>query len=176
MTFLAALTQSTPSPESVPQIWDDVSMVRVPIPGWVIAVAAVCALLLATLAIYLVRRWLRSRPPVLPPSARSVALRELDALQTQVNSLEPHEFSFAVSDVLRKYIGAGFGLAAPRQTSPEFLATIAKSPAFSDSDRQLLGEFLEHCDLIKFARIDATSADSMRLWESAAAFVRGSTV
>jgi hypothetical protein len=44
---------------------------------------------------------------------------------------------------------------------------------FSESDRSLLGHFLEKCDMIKFARMQATSADNSELVESALAFVQG---
>jgi hypothetical protein len=44
---------------------------------------------------------------------------------------------------------------------------------FTAGDRTLLGHFLEKCDLIKFARVQATSADNSDLVESALAFVQG---
>ena len=62
---------------------------------------------------------------------------------------------------------------ATRLTSPEFLATIANSASFTESDRAMLSRFLEKCDMIKFARMDATSADNTELVESALAFVQG---
>ena len=87
--------------------------------------------------------------------------------------LEPYAFSFAVSDVLRAYIGGQFGLHAREQTSVEFLSEISRTGRFSDDDRSLLAKFLVHCDMIKFARIDATSADSAQLLDGAVVFVRG---
>ena len=50
---------------------------------------------------------------------------------------------------------------------------ISGSPLFSTNDRTLLSRFLEKCDMIKFARVEATSADNTELVESALAFVRG---
>ena len=76
--------------------------------------------------------------------------------------------------MLRTFISnAKFRLPATKQTSPEFLAAISASPNFTDADRSLLAGFLEHCDMIKFARIDATADDSAKLLESAFAFVQG---
>ena len=40
---------------------------------------------------------------------------------------------------------------------------------FSEADRSLLGHFLEKCDMIKFARMQATGADNAELVESALA-------
>ena len=88
--------------------------------------------------------------------------------------MEPYAFSIEVSDVLRTFIGkAKFRLPATNQTSPEFLAAIARSPLFSAQDRTLLGRFAEKCDMIKFARIQATSEDNVELVTSALEFVQG---
>jgi hypothetical protein len=78
-----------------------------------------------------------------------------------------------VSDVLRIYISGHFALFATQQTSPEFLASISTSPRFSSEDRELLAKFLERCDLIKFARIEADSNENMKLLGEAVAFVEG---
>ena len=139
--------------------------------AWVIAGS-----LVFIIAVVLLVRWLRRRPPPPPPTAREVALRDLEALRGQVETTPPYAFSVAVSDVLRRYIGAQYRLQAPQQTSPEFLASIADSVKFGAEDKTLLAQFLEKCDLIKFARIEATSADSAELLHSAMAFVQGERV
>ena len=175
--ILAALTQSTPAPPAAPEeelIKDIVPPVWVfPYPPWLVVTAGVILLLLIVAAALLIRRWIKSRPAPPPPTPRSIALRDLERLRGEVKPLDPYAFSIAVSEVLRTYVGSAYRLHATQQSSPEFLAAISGSPKFSDSDRKLLAEFLEHCDLIKFARIHADSADSLRLLDSAFAFVRG---
>jgi hypothetical protein len=177
MIFLAALTQSTPAPGSASEeelIRDIAPPVWVfPYPMWMVVTGGVIALLLIIGAILWIRRYIKNRPAPPPPTPRSIALRALERLREQVKSLDPYAFSIEVSEVLRTYVGAAYRLHAPQQTSPEFLAAISSSPKFSNFDRKLLAEFLEHCDLIKFARIDADAGDSARLLESAFAFVRG---
>jgi hypothetical protein len=172
---LAVLAQAAQrSGASVPEIRDIVPPLDVfPYPMWMVVCAALAALLLAGVVIWLIKRWLRNRPPPLPISPRTIALRRLEALRTQLRSTDPHTFSVAVSDVLRTYVGAAFGLHATQQTSPEFLAAISDSREFSDADRELLSDFLERCDMIKFARVEATADDSERLLNSASAFVQG---
>ena len=66
-----------------------------------------------------------------------------------------------------------FSLHATSQTSPEFLASIAKSPRFSDEDRKLLATFLDRCDMLKFARVEAHAEENGELLGAAAAFVQG---
>jgi hypothetical protein len=64
-------------------------------------------------------------------------------------------------------------LPVTRQTSVEFLGALAKSSPFSADEKSLLEDFLNRCDLIKFARYNATAADSRLLLEEAMRFVKG---
>ena len=72
----------------------------------------------------------------------------------------PYQFSIRVSDILRRYVVEQYQLPVTRQTSVEFLEALAKASPFSEDERALLGDFLNRCDLIKFARYEATTADS----------------
>jgi hypothetical protein len=173
-SILAALTATpaTPAPDAIRDIAPPVDVF--PYPLWMVALAGLIALLLLGLLVWVMVKWLRTRPPPPLPSPEAIALRELESLRSHVHDLDPYAFSFAVSDVLRTFISkAKFRLPATQQTSPEFLAAISGSSLFSEKDRTLLGRFLEKCDMIKFARIEATSADNTELVESALDFVRG---
>ncbi len=168
---------ATPAPQptpALPEIRDIAPPIDVfPWPPWMVAVFVVVVLLVFGVVAWLVVRAIRRRPGAPPLTPRALALRELEALRGEVSRLDVHAFSVRVSDVLRGYIEAQFGLRAKEQTSPEFLASIAGATQFEDDDRALLEQFLEKCDLIKFARIDATSDDSAALLASAMAFVQG---
>lgn len=145
-----------------------------PYPPWMVATAIAAAALLLGLLIWLLVKWARRRPAPPPLSATAIALRELEQLRARAAETPPYDFSVTVSDVLRTFVGnAKFRLPATRQTSPEFLAAISGSELFTESDRSLLRHFLEKCDMIKFARLQATSADNSELVESALAFVQG---
>ena len=67
--------------------------------------------------------------------------------------MSPYQFSIRVSDILRKYVTQQYGLPATRQTSIEFLTALAKASPFSTEEKSLLEDFLNRCDLIKFARV-----------------------
>ena len=171
---------ATPAPSAAPaappppEIRDIAPPLDVwPYPLWLTLLLAVLALLLLGGLVWQFVRWRKNRPAAPPPTPRELALGSLEHLRAQVVVLEPYAFSFAVSDVLRAYIGGQFGLHAREQTSVEFLSEISRTGRFSDDDRSLLAKFLVHCDMIKFARIDATSADSAQLLDSAVVFVRG---
>ena len=143
-----------------------------PYPPWMIATAAaLCGLVLGAL-IWLFIRWLRNRPAPPPLSARAAALRQLEALRNETQKREAYSFSIVLSEILRTFISAHFGLQAVHQTSSEFLAAAAHSDRFSEEDRSLLARFMAKCDLIQFARVPASEDDSRELLSSAVAFVQ----
>jgi hypothetical protein len=161
-------------PATPPPIRDIAPPVDVfPWPPWMVALVAVGALIVLGVIIWLIVRAIRNRPKTPPLTPRQAAIRELEALRPLVQQIDPYEFSVRVSDVLRGFVGGQYGLRAKEQTSPEFLASISSAADFTDDDRGLLTRFLEKCDLIKFAHIDASSEDSAALLSSAVAFVQG---
>ena len=175
--MIAALSTpppTAPAAPAPPDIRDIAPPLDVfPYPTWMIVVAAFLVALVLAAVIYTIVRRIRHRPPPLPPRPQSIALRELRALQQRVQQAAPYDFSIAVSDVLRRYVSAAYQVHAVEQTSPEFLAAISGSVKFAEAERRLLGAFLERCDLLKFARIDADPGDSERLIDSAFRFVEG---
>jgi hypothetical protein len=120
---------------------------------WLIVAVVILVLAAWGLWRYLRRARTRPRAPLLTP--REIAARRLRELERRADSLDPRIFGVEVSDVLRAYIGAQFGLHPERQTSPEFLNFIVGASVFSAAEKQLLGEFLEQADLLKFARQEA---------------------
>ena len=141
------------------------------VPPWVIYAAVIAGLAVLGLIGWWIWK-LRQRPkPV--RSARERALEALQLAAGEMETLTPYQFSIAVSDILRGYVTEQFNLPVTRQTSVEFLAMLAKSSPFSADETSLLEDFLGRCDLIKFARYDATLHDSRLLYEEATQFVKG---
>ncbi len=141
------------------------------LPPWVIFVAVFVGLALLGLIVWWVQRWRRRPRPERSP--RSRALELLQRARSEIERLTPYEFSIRVSDILRRYVMEQYQLPVTRQTSVEFLEALARTSPFSEDDKTLLGDFLNRCDLIKFARYDATTADSELLLEEATRFVQG---
>src|SRR6267378_542309 len=141
------------------------------IPPWVIFLGTFAALTIAGLIVWLI---VRSRKRAVPmKSAREHALDLLELMQSDVEKMQPYRFSIRVSDVLRRYVTEQFNLPVTRQTSVEFLNGLTKASPFSEEEKSLLEDFLNRCDLIKFARYEATAADSTLLLEEATRFVKG---
>ena len=111
--------------------------------------------------------------PVAPIPTTEIALEELETISREIETTDAYQFSIRVSDILRGYVTNQFGLPLTRQTSIEFLTALSKASSFSVNEKSLLEDFLNRCDLIKFARYEATSADSRLLLEEATRFVKG---
>jgi hypothetical protein len=141
------------------------------IPPWLVFVIAFVALSLLGLAVWLFVK--RRKPPAPPKLPRTLALEELEQISREIETMSPYQFSIRVSDILRRYVTQQYGVPATRQTSIEFLTAAAKAPSFSADDKSLLEDFLNRCDLIKFAKYEATTSDSQLLLEEAIRFVKG---
>jgi hypothetical protein len=141
------------------------------IPQWLVFVITFVALSLLGLIVWLFVK--RRKPPVPPKLPREIALEELEQVSSEIERISPYQFSIRVSDILRKYVTQQYGLPATRQTSIEFLTALAKTPSFSTEEKSLLEDFLNRCDLIKFARYEATTSDSELLLQEAIRFVKG---
>ncbi|MCI0457999.1 MAG: hypothetical protein L0Z62_13630 [Gemmataceae bacterium] len=137
---------------------------------WVWVAAGSGALLLAALALFLVRRQAPRRPS-LPPA--QWALRELGRLaeNTPASAEEVERFHTALAAILRRYLEAQFRLPAERRTTPEFLEAARRSPELSAEQQALLGEVLACCDLAKFARVRPTAEECQATVTAARRFV-----
>src|SRR5438445_10210865 len=141
------------------------------VPPWMIFVGSLIILTIIGLAIWYGRRFFRKKQVTLSPGER--ALAALDAIENDVEKVAPYQFSIRVSDILRRYVVEQFNLPMTRQTSVEFLTAIASAANFGDEEKALLADFLNRCDLIKFARYDATTVDSRLLLDEARHYSKG---
>jgi hypothetical protein len=141
------------------------------VPTWAIFLASFVGLSLIGLIVWLIKR--KGKPAAPPKLPREIALEELDRISGEIETMNPYLFSIRVSDILRRYVTNQYALPVTRQTSVEFLTALAKSSSFSTNEKSLLEDFLNRCDLIKFARYEATSVDSRLLLEEATRFVKG---
>lgn len=108
---------------------------------------------------------------VRPP--HEIALEELKAIR-QMRLLEEgrlSEYIDRVSDTLRRYIEARFALPAPERTTEEFLDEMARTPVLDRDRKRFLAEYLERCDLIKFAAAEPSRRELDELFEKSIEFI-----
>jgi hypothetical protein len=143
-----------PGPEPIPEEkspW-------IPILQW--SGAAFVALAAIMFALEWRRRHAKPEPD-LPPHEWAVReLARLDSLGLPQHG-QAERFHTLLSDTIRRYLELRFQLRAPRQTTAEFLEAMRNAPQLDTDQRNLLRDFLERCDLAKFARADY-SADECR--------------
>jgi hypothetical protein len=123
---------------------------------WVLGVFAVTAA--AGLWLYLRRKRVKELVRIFKP-AHELAYERLRALVKEdlVGAAKIKEFYERISDILRHYIEHRFSLRAPERTTEEFLAELANTEVLPATEKQRLGEFLKHCDLVKFAKHNPTT-------------------
>jgi hypothetical protein len=162
---------SSPAPVSAtPQ--EDIRDIRPPIhipaqAPWLPAGAITAGL---TALGYGVWRWTRKGTRTLLPY--EVALAKLDAARALMQPGTAREFSIAVSEVVRTFIEQCFPVRAAHRTTDEFLhelANQADSPLAAHSD--VFEDFLNHCDLAKFAQWQLSVNRMDLMLASARAFV-----
>jgi len=144
------------------------------IPTWLVFLATFVGLAVIGLVVWWIRGKLKRVAPAKSPRER--AQEALDDIAELIDNENSYRFSIKVSDILRRYVTEQYHLPVTRQTSVEFLEALASNPSFSGDDKLLLQDFLNRCDLIKFARYDATPEDSRLLLDEAMRFVRGGEV
>jgi Domain of unknown function (DUF4381) len=99
-------------------------------------------------------------------------LRRLEAIRHLMQPVTAREFGIAASEIVRTYIELRFQVVATQRTTEEFLqGLIEASHVALKNHRALLSDFLEKCDLVKFAGASLAASDMESLYESARIFV-----
>jgi hypothetical protein len=130
---------------------------------WVVILVA-----LVVLAIFLWRQFRKgpSRVAAMPPVPAHIRARQklADALGFIT---QPKTFCTMVSDTARFYLEERFKFHAPERTTEEFLRELAGTKILLPEQKQSLGQFLESCDLVKFAKYEPGETELRELHASA---------
>ena len=134
----------------------------------------ILALVVIAVAVYLFLRFKKpSKEPVKPQvpelPAWDKAYQELEALR-QENLLDKglfKEFFTRVSDIARYYMEDRFNIHAPHMTTEEFLYYLGISGHLDEAHKLALKEFLNSCDMVKFAKYDPTVKEALNNFDLA---------
>lgn len=131
--------------------------------GWLLAVLAVAAMWY-----WAWRYWQRRKAqvPAVPPVPPHVRARQ--RLREALLLIEhPREFGIAVSSALRWYLEERFAFRAPERTTEEFLHELQATDLLSPDQKASLADFLQRCDLVKFAKYEPGEPELRELYGSA---------
>ena len=152
---------------------DDIRDIRGPkdiFPLWLLAAWLAGAALLA-IGGYAAWRWARRRSPK-AQQRFEIALQQLEGIRALMQPSSVREFSIAISDIVRRYIEDEFKVTATHRTTEEFLRDLLESSIASlAAHRNLLAQFLNQCDVAKFAGVGLSMRIMETLHQSARTFV-----
>jgi len=115
--------------------------------------------------------------PAPPLTAHEWAARELERLEALhlPEAGEAERYHTLLSDVVRAYLERRFNLPASQQTTAEFLETMRRAPQLTPAQQGLLRDFLERCDMAKFARAAPPPQECRAVAAMARSFVQETT-
>jgi hypothetical protein len=104
-----------------------------------------------------------------PRPAHEIAYEALQVLRQKeyLRRKEHKLYYIELSDIVRRYLENRFNLRAPEMTTEEFLNSVKEERTLSYGHKNLLREFLSHCDLVKFAKYEPPEKEADLSFESA---------
>ncbi len=81
------------------------------------------------------------------------------------------EYYYRITNILRHYIEDRFSLLAPERTTEEFLTEMAHTNQLDDTHKILIREFLERCDMVKYAKYGPSNLEIKETYDAAKRFI-----
>jgi hypothetical protein len=108
-----------------------------------------------------------------PKPAHEVAYMELEKLRNSNLLMQGQikEFYYELSYILRKYIGNRYNIYAANQTSEEFFLLLLESNPFDKSSEEILHEFSDFADTVKYSLYRPDGKAAERSYNTAKSFV-----
>lgn len=135
---------------------------------WLWVTFGVVAVVLAAVAVGLILYFALRKKPVIAPPPIPPHVRAKQKLQEALELItRPKPFCILVSDTLRIYLEERFKFHAPERTTEEFLHELKATDRLLPDQKESLSEFLQRCDLVKFARYEPRETELRDLHDSA---------
>jgi hypothetical protein len=102
------------------------------------------------------------------------AISAIQELQRNKLGMAPKPFVFRLSEILRIYVQKRFKMPAMELTGEEFIIETASNPFFKNRYEDLLREFVDRGDRVKYSKETASTIELNLLLDSALHFVTDS--
>jgi hypothetical protein len=137
---------------------------------YIIAIVFGALAIAGAIILFLYRRKqkeIESVPEPLP--AYQIAYNELENLRALnlISEGRIKEYYYRLSNIVRHYIESRFKLMAPERTTEEFLAEMTVTDRLAEVHKELISNFLEHCDMVKFAAYGPDTREIENSFDSA---------
>lgn len=138
---------------------------------WVMIGLFVLAILFIIGAIYSTIERKQKEKPADPPHI--TALRKLDKLRGEKHWKPEHQKAFysGVTDALREYMAARFGVGAMEMTTAEIFQALKGSEDIPEDLYAEMKDLFERADFVKFAKYTAPDEDNKRVLPEAVRFI-----
>jgi len=136
---------------------------------------------LTVAGLFIRRAWRRRQPAHLAAAAAAaprrapdaVAIEKLNALRAAGNFAADgyRPFYFALTEIVREYLGARYGFDALEMTTTEVLDELTRRAEHLVTPGAEVPRFFASCDLVKFAKAGSTDAGALAALDAAQAIV-----
>ncbi len=156
---------------------EDIHDIKLPLgwPVWVWVLLALGVVIIAVAIWLYVRQRIKASkvpPPPIPPGEMALKrLGELGAQQLPAKG-EFKAYYFVLSDILRRYIEDRLHIRAPEMTTEEFLIKVKADEHMSSEHKNILRDFMDVSDMVKFAKHAPTVEDAAKSFNLVLHFVQ----
>ena len=104
----------------------------------------------------------------------SIALTELDEVQSLRESNRIHEYYEAIAIIIKQYVGEKYQIKSLDATTGQILSALPNG--LTDSVTDHVGEILRSCDMIQFSKHRPSRSDQDRIYQTAREFLESQIV
>lgn len=131
--------------------------------GWLILLVSG---ILFLIGFFLWRRYQKNKQKILSPQKTiwEITGERLSHLEKKdfLSKGQLKEYYSELSDITRYYIEERFNIRAPEMTTEEFLHSLDSSSVMNMHQKEILKDFLQSCDLVKFARHEPQREEAVK--------------
>jgi hypothetical protein len=98
----------------------------------------------------------------------SIALTELDEVQSLRESNRIHEYYEAIAIIIKQYVGEKYQIKSLDATTGQILSALPNG--LTDSVTDHVGEILRSCDMVHFSRHRTSRSEQNRIYQTAREF------
>ena len=133
----------------------------------------ILGLLLMILLAFYIKNLTGKKDLQTPQQSWQKAYRELEDLNKKnlPSQGKINEYYSELSDIIRCYIEERFALRAPEMTTQEFLSSLNTTNELNAEKKQFLADFLNSCDMVKFAKHQTLPEETQESFRLAKRFI-----